>query len=666
MSNSKIPGKGFSSARQSAVPKKPVAKDVVDHDAKERQAMSLIDQGKFQEAALAYEELISEGTINPVVYSNLAAIYGIQKRFHKTIHIACKALELNPNQPQTHYNLANAYQEEGELKAAIKSYLKALEIQPNYLEAHTNLGNALKEQGKLDEAIKSYEQALTIRPDTPDIHINIGNIHKMKNNLDHAINAYNRALRLDPKHHEAQWNIALIMLLRGNYDDGLEKYELRRKIKVKTSKLHAAPNCPPWTGHQNFKTSSQLLLVTEQGLGDTLQFMRYAIALRAQGISVSLCAQPKLHNLIRSSGIADSILSPEQANQVTEGEWTPLLSTLRSLKVRPDNPIITTPYIKTTEEHYKKWADIMSVEERPIIGINWQGNSDIEKTGLQGRSLPLDKFSPIASDVDASLLALQKGFGSEQLQACTFKNRFVSCQKQVTETWDFLDTAAIIANCDLVITSDTAVAHLAGGMGKTTWLLLHKVPDWRWGLEGDTTFWYPSMRLFRQTERGNWDEVMERVAKALQEHFGGSSTATEPTANPQAAIEPKPIQDILVPISLGELIDKITILQIKTQHLQGAALDNVQKELEALEARLNDLQLNIDPMLIQRLKEVNQDLWQIEDDIRDQERQKNFDDTFIRLARSVYQQNDRRAAIKKEINSTYGSSLSEEKSYKAY
>lgn len=125
-------------------------------------------------------------------------------------------------------------------------------------------------------------------------------------------------------------------------------------------------------------------------------------------------------------------------------------------------------------------------------------------------------------------------------------------------------------------------------------------------------------------------------------------------------------QDILAPISLGELIDKITILQIKTQHLQGTALENVKKELEALETTLNNLQLNLDPTLIQRLKEVNQDLWKIEDDIRDQERQNNFDATFIELARSVYQQNDRRAAIKKEINTTYGSALMEEKSYQQY
>ena len=140
----------------------------------------------------------------------------------------------------------------------------------------------------------------------------------------------------------------------------------------------------------------------------------------------------------------------------------------------------------------------------------------------------------------------------------------------------------------------------------------------------------------------------------------------KPAPAPQPSIKPEPIQDILAPISLGELIDKITILQIKTQHLQGTALENVKKELEALEITLNDLQLNIDPTLIERLKEVNQDLWQIEDDIRDQERHKSFGETFIRLARSVYQQNDQRAAIKKEINTTYGSAFVEEKSYQQY
>ena len=203
-------------------------------------------------------------------------------------------------------------------------------------------------------------------------------------------------------------------------------------------------------------------------------------------------------------------------------------------------------------------------------------------------------------------------------------------------------------------------------MGKTTWLLLKKIPEWRWGLEGESTCWYPSMRLFRQTEQGNWDEVMERVADALQEHFRFSPTHADESAAPGHATKQEPIQNILAPISLGELIDKITILQIKTSHLHGAALKNVNKELDALESTLNNLNIKIDTNIIQRLKEVNQDLWQTEDDIRDQERNKNFGETFIRLARAVYQQNDRRSAIKKEINITYGSAFVEEKSYQQY
>jgi hypothetical protein len=248
--------------------------------------------------------------------------------------------------------------------------------------------------------------------------------------------------------------------------------------------------------------------------------MRYVIPLRNQGVAVSLCALPKLHSLIQASGIDPSPLTPEQANQVTDGRWIPLLSVPRHLEVSPSHPIITEPYIKTTDELIAKWKSILAAEQNNIIGINWQGDPKTEKIEFKGRSFPLETLAPIAQTTNTSLLSLQKGFGSEQLENCSFKDRFVSCQDQISETWDFLETAAIIANCGLVITSDTSIAHLAGGMGKPTWLLLKKVPEWRWGLEGETTFWYPSMRLFRQSERGNWNELMERVAEELQKHLG--------------------------------------------------------------------------------------------------------------------------------------------------
>jgi len=437
---------------------------------------------------------------------------------------------------------------------------------------------------------------------------------------------------------------------------------------------HAQPRSQRWCGDLPSNGSKDLLVVSEQGLGDTLQFMRYVIALRQKGANVSICAQEKLHTLIKASGIDQSPLKSQQACNISHGEWIPLLSVPRYLDVSPDNPIIAEPYIKTTNELVTKWNNILSAEQRPIIGLNWQGNPEAEKTGLRGRSLPLEAFAPIAEHTNASLLSLQKGFGSEQLQTCSFKQRFVKCQHQVDKTWDFLETAAIIANCDLVITSDTAVAHLAGGMGKATWLLLKKVPDWRWGLFGNTTFWYPSMRLFRQQERNDWHEVLQRVTEALQDEFSNTREHQEPikeqSSNKPITTDMQPTNkcqsEISAPISLGELIDKITILQIKTHHLKGQALANVENELKALQKTLNDLDLDIDLSLMQRLKQVNQDLWNIEDSIREKEYEKDFGETFIQLARSVYRQNDRRAALKKQINMTYGSSLTEEKAYKNY
>ena len=139
----------------------------------------------------------------------------------------------------------------------------------------------------------------------------------------------------------------------------------------------------------------------------------------------------------------------------------------------------------------------------------------MEKTYQQGRSIPLEMFSILSDIKEIRMLSLQKGFGSEQLHHCSFKNKFVECQPQIDSTWDFLENTAIIENCDLIITCDTSIAHLAGGMGKEVWLLLRNIPFWTWGLEGESTFWYPSMRLFRQKERHNWQEVMKRVSTQL-------------------------------------------------------------------------------------------------------------------------------------------------------
>ena len=521
-----------------------------------QRAVSLTTLGKLEEAEAIYREMIAIGTTNQAVFGNLAAVCGMQGRSEEVIELLNKAidlkhdypdahnnlgvalqkkgdinaaidsfntaLKLKPNYPVAHYNLGTALQEQGELTAAIASFNKAIELKPDYADAHNNLGTALQKTGNLTTAISYYNTCIRLNPDYPDAYINLGNALQEQGELTAAIASFNKAIELKPDCPNALFNSSLTMLLGGDYRNGWERYEWRMKKEKDPVTPNAIPSCDRWSGEDEFKDAN-LLIVTEQGLGDTFQFMRYANAMRQQGAKISFCAQPKLHSLIQASGIDESPLTPNQGNQVINGQWIPLLSLPKYLGVNPYNPIITEPYICTTDDLFVKWQTILSAEQQPIIGINWQGNPLAEQSALRGRSLALETLAPIATQTNAKLLSLQKGFGSEQLETCSFKKHFVNCQDQVNEIWDFLETAAIIANCDLIVTSDTAVAHLAGGMGKSTWLLLQNIPDWRWGLEGDSTFWYPTMRLFRQREKGNWDEVIRRVALALQEQFGNTS-----------------------------------------------------------------------------------------------------------------------------------------------
>jgi hypothetical protein len=208
-------------------------------------------------------------------------------------------------------------------------------------------------------------------------------------------------------------------------------------------------------------------------------------------------------------------------------------------------------------------------------------------------------------------------------------------------------------------------------MGATTWLLLQNLPEWRWGLQGDASPWYPSMRLFRQDTPGDWHALLQRVAdeflhlQQLQQLLTGGEPEAVPAASPDAtpAAEPPPI---LAPISLGELIDKITILDLKNERLQGAALANVQREREALRQTLASQARHVDPALVAALHHTNSCLWEVEDQLRDHERQQDFGASFVELARSVYRLNDERAALKKRINLEAGSLFVEEKSYAAY
>ena len=476
---------------------------------------ALKDQGDVQAAIDAHRQALAVNPNYPQGYNNLGNALKDHGDLQAAIDAYHQALAINPNYPKAYSNLGFALQEQGDLQAAIDAYHQALAIDSNSPDVYNNLGNALIDQGDLQAAINAYRQALAINPNYAEAYYNLGIALTDQGDLQAAIDAYYQALAINPDYPDAHCNLSLVQLLSGDYENGWKGYEWRFQAE-NNLQLHAHPQVERWNGN-NLAPGESLILVSEQGLGDTLQFMRYVLYLNNNELPASLCTQTKLHDLIRASEITTVVYSLEQGNQLTTGKWFPLLSLPGYLQVRPDHPIVDTPYIKAPEQQIDHWQQKLAAEQRPIIGINWSGNPNAEKRSLRGRSLPLEAFAPIVEKTTTvTLLSLQKGHGSKQLADCSFRHRFVGCQEDIDQTWDFVETAAIIANCRLIITSDTAVAHLAAGMGHPTWLLLVKTPEWRWGREGESSFWYPSMRLFRQREQGNWPEVMERVATALE------------------------------------------------------------------------------------------------------------------------------------------------------
>lgn len=373
--------------------------------------------------------------------------------------------------------------------AAMEAWLRqALQLEPNHSDAHYNLALALSQRSASREAIGHYRQALK------GAHRQrVGSIH---------------------------WNLSKLLLRTGDYAQGWEHYEWRRFKAVPLPPI-CPPGMPPWQGSK--RTEGELVLVGEQGLGDMIQFLRYAPLMRRWADRVALCLPEKLHDLVASSGLPVRLLSPAQAMAQGHGQWLPLLSAPRLLGIGPQRVQVAAPYLKVPAERLTHWRQRLRAGLAPgeqLVGLHWQGNPATETNELEGRSLPLEALAPLAQRAGLRFVSLQKGPGSDQLNSCSFRARFVAAQEDVDGAWDFADSAAISLACDLVISSDSALAHLAGAVGAPTWLLLHQQSDWRWGEAGDRSWWYSSMRLFRQQQGGDWAAVVAEVAEALAARDG--------------------------------------------------------------------------------------------------------------------------------------------------
>jgi Flp pilus assembly protein TadD len=415
-----------------------------------------------------------------------------------------KALELAPDFAEAHANLGWLQQKRGDMTSAETSYRRSIALNPEIAETHLNLGALLTTEKRFEQAETAYKKAIELKPHGPEAWSNLGVLYAGIRRDRDAERCQRTAIFLDPSYALARYNLSYLLLRQGRFEEGWTCLDARDWYAGLTSYLQM----PRWRGES--LVGKSLLICYEAGLGDMIQFCRYAAVLKAQGAaSITLLCHPPLKKLLESVAGVDQLIGYDEALPPSGWDyWTPLLSIPGYCNTRLDTIPAEIPYLHAQHDLLEKWAALI-----PAIGLRvglaWKGNPLFENDA--DRSLPsLETLAPLCQVDGASFISLQKGEGEHESLHGLPLIRLVP--------QDFADTAAIVTNLDLVISIDTAVAHLAGALGKPCWLLLPDYKtDWRWLNGRSDSPWYPGvMRLYRQTSMGDWSSVIARVTDDLR------------------------------------------------------------------------------------------------------------------------------------------------------
>lgn len=456
-----------------------------------------------------------------------------EKHWPEAIAAYQAAVSLNPNSALAHVQLASALQGSDQLPAAVEHYRRAIALAPNYVLAHYNLGTALDTLGQGDEGVECFNKALRIDPNYVDAYVNLGGHYQMQGDAPRALELYERALELKPDNAKAHFNRGLIWLGQGKFAEGWAEYEWRVQIPGMPV---ATLDLPRFTGQE---TDKQTVLVhSEQGFGDTLQFARYLPMLQERCARIVLLIHQPLIPFFKQMGYDAAFGDKPELPPVDC--HIPLMSLPRYFQTDLTN-IPAAPYLSIRQDLVDTWREKLAGIRGFRVGICWQGSKLLKFDNR--RSFPLTALAPLASIPGVRLISLQKTAGLEQLDALNGLFEVVDLRPDYDdEEGAFLNAAAIVKNLDLVITADTAIAHLAGGLGMPVWTVLPKHADWRWLHDRDDSPWYPTMRLFRQTTAGDWSEVFARMADELRkqveprESRGPTISQTRPLADTARAI----------------------------------------------------------------------------------------------------------------------------------
>ena len=490
------------------------------------------NQMEAHQYSQAYEFFEPVTQINPNFFEawlNMGNACGSQKHYNHSIDCYEKAVAINPNHAICQYNLGRAWYSERQYKNAIIYFQKAVALNASYFKAIYNLGSAYYRIRNLDRSIHYYMQALKLKPDQIDIYTNLGACYAKKGDIVTAISWHQKSLDASPDYANGHYNMGLSLLLDGHLNEGFQEYEWRLK---RSDFPKPGYDQPMWDG-SNFSHKT-ILVYMEQGFGDAIQFVRYLPLVKSRGGTVVLLCHPYLQRLFESAKGADQV--------ITENDPVPFFDCHISLMSLPaifktDLTSIPdkTPYLSIPSSEGNN--DIRKIidphKARFKVGFVWAGNPSNKHD--QERSIPLHMFSYLASVKGIKMFSLQKDQQANSFKLFDFID-LAPCIK------DFSDTAFAISKMDLIISADTSVAHLAGAIHHPTWVLLPKIPDWRWLLNREDSPWYPSIRLFRQKEPGNWSDVFTEVIQALHERSGSLEKMDIPDILPSEKIADQLLQ----------------------------------------------------------------------------------------------------------------------------
>jgi tetratricopeptide (TPR) repeat protein len=564
-------------------------------------------------------------------------------RFFEALADFDAALAQNPRHTGVLCNRGAALRELGQLDEAAAMFDAALSGKPASLEALLGRGIVDFKRARTEESLAWFEKALAADPGSATAFCGRGLALQHLGRIEEARADYEHALALQPDLGEGHSNLGALQLLLGEFEHGWEGYEYRR-VGGDRCKTDIAPRWPVWEGEEI--AGKKLLVLEEAGHGDAFMLARYFPMFAAHGVDATVECRPHMFEILRQ---VPGVRLVAQVDPDERFDYQiHFFSMPRAFKTRLDSIPGGVPYLKADPALAAKWAERLGGGLK--VGIAWQGNPDPSLD--MARSAPLKHFAPLAAVEGVRLISLQKGYGVEQIDSAGFPVETLGDDFDAGPS-AFLDTAAVMVNLDLIVSIDTSIPHLAGALGRPAWVALKHSPEWRWMLGREDSPWYPSMRLFRQSAAGEWTDVFSRMAETLK-----------PLAKDVNSMR----ASLLIPAAVGELIDKLTILEIKAERIPDSEkLANVNRELALLteQRTRHDISGSRLDGLAADLKSVNETLWETEEAIRACERKGDFGPDFVRLARSVYIQNDRRAALKREINVLFGSAIVEEKYFTA-